>query len=156
MVDEICCKEFDPAPWEDRVFEWQDKRFVKTTVQTLFYIPLGFGAVMRRLMKKIEAAGASTLDQVALSDHVTRWRMDLYLEVDRAVPGVENATLSGKYLSKVYEGPFKDTQTWCDDFAAVVADRQLNVAKLYMWYTTCPKCAKKYGKNYVVIIGRVE
>jgi len=24
-----------------------------------------------------------------------------------------------------------------------------------MWYTTCPKCAKKYGKNYVVIIAEV-
>ena len=25
----------------------------------------------------------------------------------------------------------------------------------YMWYTTCPKCAKKYGKNYVVILGQI-
>jgi hypothetical protein len=24
-----------------------------------------------------------------------------------------------------------------------------------MWYTTCPKCAQKYGKNYVVIIAQV-
>lgn len=23
-------------------------------------------------------------------------------------------------------------------------------------YTTCPKCAKKYGKNYVVIVGRTN
>jgi hypothetical protein len=27
--------------------------------------------------------------------------------------------------------------------------------KEYMWYTTCPKCAKKYGKNYVVVVGQV-
>ncbi|MCK7469725.1 MAG: 60S ribosomal export protein NMD3 [Desulfomicrobium escambiense] len=25
-----------------------------------------------------------------------------------------------------------------------------------MWYTTCPKCAKKYGKNYVAIVGAIE
>jgi len=25
-----------------------------------------------------------------------------------------------------------------------------------MWYTTCPKCAKVYGKNYVVTIAEVE
>jgi len=30
------------------------------------------------------------------------------------------------------------------------------IKKWYMWYTTCPKCAKKYGKNYVVIICQVE
>jgi hypothetical protein len=27
--------------------------------------------------------------------------------------------------------------------------------KLYFFYTTCPKCAKKYGKNYVVLLAQV-
>ena len=27
--------------------------------------------------------------------------------------------------------------------------------KMLEWYTTCPKCAKAYGKNYVVIIAEV-
>ena len=27
--------------------------------------------------------------------------------------------------------------------------------KLFMWCTTCPKCAKKYGKNYVVLVAEV-
>jgi len=26
---------------------------------------------------------------------------------------------------------------------------------MYFFYTTCPKCAKKYGKNYVVILAEV-
>ena len=26
---------------------------------------------------------------------------------------------------------------------------------LYFFYTTCPKCAKHYGKNYVVGIAKV-
>jgi len=25
----------------------------------------------------------------------------------------------------------------------------------YFYYTTCPKCAKKYGKNYVVLLAQV-
>ena len=33
---------------------------------------------------------------------------------------------------------------------------KLNIGKWYMWYTTCPKCAKKYGKNYVVIVGQIQ
>ena len=32
---------------------------------------------------------------------------------------------------------------------------KLKMGKGYMWYTTCPKCAKKYGKNYVVILSEV-
>ena len=27
--------------------------------------------------------------------------------------------------------------------------------KLYFYYPTCPKCAKKYRKNYVVIMAKI-
>jgi hypothetical protein len=28
--------------------------------------------------------------------------------------------------------------------------------KYYFYYTTCPKCAKKYGNNYVVAFAEVK
>jgi len=80
----------------------------------------------------------------------------LYVAVDKEIPGTKNTTLSGQFFSKVYEGPFKDTGKWCKDFAAFVKNKNLNINKWYMWYTTCPKCAQKYGKNYVVIIGKTN
>ena len=82
--------------------------------------------------------------------------MDIYLAVDKEVEDAENVTLSGKFLSKVYEGDFKDTQKWCMDFEDYVKDKNLDVKKQYMWYTTCPACAEKYGKNYVVIVAEVQ
>jgi len=42
--------------------------------------------------------------------------MDLYLAVDKEIPNAENITLSGKFISKVYEGDFKETGKWCKDF----------------------------------------
>jgi len=27
--------------------------------------------------------------------------------------------------------------------------------RMFFFYTTCPKCAKKWGKNYVVILAQV-
>jgi hypothetical protein len=81
--------------------------------------------------------------------------MNVYLAVDKQIPGAENMTLSGKFLSKVYEGPFQDTGKWCTDFEQFSASKGMTISKWYMWYTTCPKCAKKYGKNYVVIIAQV-
>ena len=68
----------------------------------------------------------------------------------------ENTTVSGKFLSKVYEGPYKDTKKWSDDFEKYAGKQGFEIKKWFMWYTTCPKCAKKYGKNYVVIIAEVE
>jgi hypothetical protein len=82
--------------------------------------------------------------------------MDLYLAVDKTVPGAENVTLNGTFYSRVYEGPFKDTGKWCKDYEAKAQVKGYRIRKWYMWYTTCPKCAKKYGKNYVVILSEVE
>jgi hypothetical protein len=74
----------------------------------------------------------------------------------KGVDGAENVTLSGKFLSKVYEGNFEKTAEWCSDFENYAKSKGLAVKKWYMWYTTCPVCAEKYGKNYVVIISEVE
>jgi len=156
MEEAVCCPEFDPVPWDDKIIEWKDKRFVKGRVRTLFYIPVHFGGVMRELMKKIEGAGAANPDHLALSDHVSPWKMDVHVAVDREIPGGENTTISGRFFSKVYEGPFKNAGAWPNDFKAAAAGKKLTLGNWYMWYTTCPKCAKKYGKNYVVLLGKVE
>jgi len=153
-MEEECCPRFDPAPWDGKLLVWENKRFVRDRVKTLFFIPLNFGGVITRLNEKVEKAGATIPDNLCLSDDTSRWNMDIYLAVDRDIPDAENVTLTGKFLCKVYEGPFSDTGKWCRDFESYAKERDFTVKKWYMWYTTCPKCARNYGKNYVVIIGQ--
>lgn len=153
---EECCPKFEPAPWEDKIFEWENKKFIKDKVCTLFFMPMNFGSVMKRLDKTIRNAGATIPDYLCLSDHTSKWNMDIFLAVDDEISGANNVTLSGKFYSRVYEGPFKDTGKWCKDFESIAKSKGLNIKKYYMWYTTCPKCAKKYGKNYVVVVGKVD
>lgn len=150
-----CCPKFEPEPWDDKIFQWENKRFIKDKVFTIFFMPLNFGAVMKRLNAKVEKSGAAIPDWLCLSDHTSMWNMNLYLAVDKEVGNTENTTLSGKFYSKVYEGPFKDTGKWCKDFEKDIREKGFELKKMYMWYTTCPKCAKKYGKNYVVLIGNI-
>jgi hypothetical protein len=151
-----CCPEFDPIPWDDKTFEWKNRKFIKETVFTLFYMPVNFGKVMKRFDEKLTKAGATMPDYLGLSDHTSKWNMDLYLAVDKEIPEAENVNLSGNFYSKVYEGPFNDTGKWMKDYEILAKSKNLTIKKQYMWYTTCPKCAKKYGKNYVVVIGQVE
>lgn len=151
-----CCPRFDPALWDGKTFAWQGKKFIKGKVKTAFNIPMNFGAVMTELTKKIDQSNGKFLDGLCLADHTSSWNMDLYLAVDKEIPDAENVTLSGKFFSRVYEGDFKETGKWCQDFQAQVKRRGWDAKKWYMWYTTCPKCAKKYGKNYVVIIGQID
>ena len=154
-TDPICCPKFDPIPWDNVNFEWNDKVFVKGSVCTLFYMPVNFGSVMKKMDKKIREAGADWSEGICLSDHTSKWNMDLYISVDKSVSVLENRIFTGRFYSKVYEGPFKDSGKWFSDFDQALIGKGYQKSKVYAWYTTCPKCAKKYGKNYVVIIAKV-
>jgi hypothetical protein len=151
-----CCPEFDPIPWDDKTFEWENKKFIKDSVFTLFHMPMNFGKVMKRLDKKLISAGERMPGSICLSDHTSRWNMDIYLQVDKEIPDTKSTTLSGKFYSKVFEGPFKDSGKWSKEMENIVKSKGLKTKKNFIWYTTCPKCAKKYGKNYVALITQVE
>jgi endo-beta-N-acetylglucosaminidase D len=155
IKNQECCPKFDPAAWDQKTFEWQNRPFIKDKVFTLFYMPMNFGGTMKRIMKKVEKARASVPNWLCLSEHTSKWNMDVYCAVDKEVSDAQMAHLSGKFLSKVYEGDFKETGNWCKDFEQYAKDKGVSVNKMYMWYTTCPKCAKKYGKNYVAIVGQI-
>jgi len=150
-----CCPPFDPVHWEGKIHEWDKKKFIKDKVLTIFFMPVNFGTVMKRMNKIVDSSGAKMPDWLCLSDHTSKWNMDIYLAVDKEIPDAENVTLSGKFYSKVYEGPFQDTGKWMKDFENTAKNKGIPIKKEYMWYTTCPKCAKKYGKNYVVLVGQI-
>ena len=149
-----CCPIFNPVPWDDKILAWDNKLFIKDKVSTLLYMPLNFGGAMKRLNTKVEKAKAKMPDDLCLSDHVSPWKMDLNLAVDKEISAAENVKISGTFYSRVYEGNFKETDKWMKDFELKVKEKGIKIGKVYMWYTTCPKCAKVYGKNYVVILAK--
>lgn len=150
-----CCPRFEPGPWEEQELIWKDRKFVKDRVRSFLHIPLNFGSVMVRNMHKIEAAGAKSDEAIVLSDENSLWGADVYIAVGKEVPGAQNVTLSGTFVSKVFEGPYQRVPKWIEETKGFVASRGKQIKKLFCYYTTCPKCAKKYGKNYVVILAQV-
>ena len=150
-----CCPKFDPKPWEDRVITWDKKLFLQDRGRSFLHIPLNFGAVMKRSMAAIETAAATPDEMIVLSDENSLWGADVYIAVSKAVPGTRVATLSGTYLAKVFEGPYRNMRNWIAEMKSYVQSKGKNLQKLYFFYTTCPKCAKKSGKNYVVILAQI-
>ena len=151
-----CCPEFNPELWNDKIIEWDNKVFIREKVCTFMYMPLNMGRVMRKIDRKVRSATAEFQDNMCLSDHNSKWSMDLYVAVNKEISGADNQHLSGKYYSRVYDGDFRETGKWCEDYETHAREKGYTVKKWYMWYTTCPKCAKKYGHNYVVILSQVE
>jgi len=151
-----CCPRFVPEPWNEKELQWENKLFLKDRVRCLFYVPLNFGRVMAKNMARIGQAEAFTpAPPIGLSDHTSKWNMDIYIEVTKQIPGGENVLLSGSFLSKVFEGPYKNTGQWCQEMAEWVRSKGKTIKRTLMYYTTCPRCARHYGKNYVVILAEV-
>jgi len=150
-----CCPRFEPDPWDDKVIFWEKKQFLRDRVLSFLHIPLNFGAVMKRSMAAIEAAGAIPDEVVVLSDENSLWGADVYVAISKDIPGARTTTLSGTFLAKVFEGPYRDVRNWIGEMRSLVKSRGKAIQKLYFFYTTCPKCSKKYGKNYVVILAQL-
>lgn len=153
--EDICCPRVDKTLWDQKTFEWKDKPFIKGTVRTFFYMPMNIGKVMGTLTEIAAKAGADFTDMLALSDHRSFWTMDEYVAVDRPVDGVENATISGNFYCRLFEGDYGLTGKWTEEIKAEFAEKGWTMGKMYMWYATCPRCAKKYGTNTVGIFTEV-
>ena len=150
-----CCPRFNPQPWDEKEITFQDKLFVKDHVRSFFHIPLNFGKVMVKNMERIKEAGALVPLPLMLSDEKSLWGADIYIAVAKEVPGAEMAKVSGTFLTKVFEGPYKDVKKWIKEMRTYVESKARKIEKMYFFYTTCPKCAEYYGKNYVVILSQV-
>jgi hypothetical protein len=155
-----CCPRFEPAALDGKTHVWDNKLFMKDTVPQVFHIPLP-GAVMRtvtRMWDKVQQAKAAPAmaDFLLLAYDPSPWKSEYYMTIDAPVPGAAEARLSGTFLSKVFDGPYSSVPKWIKEMDSYAAARGHKVKKHYFYYTTCPKCAKLYGHNYVVAFAQVE
>jgi len=146
-----CCEPFDPAPWQEKEIVWKDKLFVKDHITSFFHMPLNIGSKIVKNMELIKKAGAAAPYQLMLTDEKSLWGADIYIDVVKKVPGAEMAKISGTFFTKVFEGPYQNAGKWAEEMAEYVKSKGKALKKLYFSYTTCPNCAKAYGKNYVVL-----
>ncbi len=150
-----CCEPFNPEPWQEKEIKWENKLFVKDHVASFLHIPLNMGKKIIKNMALIEKAGAKG-EQLMLTDEKSLWGSDIYIDATREVPGARMATLSGTFLTKVFEGPYQNAGKWAAEMVEYVKSKGKTLKKIYFSYTTCPACAKAYGKNYVVLFAEVE
>ena len=152
-----CCPRFNTEGWDEQELHFKDKLFVKAKTRSIFHIPINMGSVFPKILSAIEKAHAMDEDEfIALSYDPSAWTGEHYFSVTKDVPGQEMVHLSGDYLTKVFEGPYKNAPKWEKQMETFVNSKGKQVKKTYFFYTTCPKCAKYYGKNYVVGVAEIQ
>ncbi|GLQ76733.1 hypothetical protein GCM10007881_02480 [Mesorhizobium huakuii] len=151
-----CCPRFNPEGWDGQELHFKDKPFVKATTHSVMHIPVNMGSVFARVNKHIEDAGASDPDRfIVLSRDVSPWSSEHLFAVSKPVANEEMTTLSGDYVTKLFEGPYSQARAWDEEMRQIARHRNAEGREVYFFYTTCPKCAKAYGKNYIVGIAAV-
>ena len=152
-----CCPRFNPEGWDEQELHFKDKLFVKANTKSIFHIPLNIGSVYPKTFKAIEDAHAQNMDQfIVLSHDPSAWRGEHLFSVSKEVPGQEMVKMSGDYLTKVFEGPYTNAPKWEKEMQSFAKRKGKQALKTYFYYTTCPKCAKFYGKNYLVAVTEVQ
>lgn len=150
-----CCPGFDPAKWDRLDLHFRDKPFVHARSRSLFHIPLNMSPVFDRTWNAIKQAGAEGVEQAVFTDDQSAWHADHYFCVDKHVPGADNVMLTGDFITRVFEGPYRDAPIWVGEMREAVTELGFVMGRLYFYYTSCPHCAEKRGKNYVVAIAEL-
>jgi hypothetical protein len=158
-----CCPEFDPQKWDKKVFNWNNKEFIKESVPAFFHTPFPpmIGKKITKMMKLATRANkvdAKKDEVLVLFQDPSAFKSNIYISVTGNVPGANNVKISGKFVARVYEGPYSAIPKLVKDMNAYLQETGEKVPKndeYYIHYAYCPKCEKKYGHHYMIFFAKV-
>ncbi|MBW4706190.1 hypothetical protein KX928_00155 [Roseobacter sp. YSTF-M11] len=152
-----CCPRFDPRGWDGRHLHFKNKPFVRATTRSLLHVPVNMGKVFTRVQGHIEPAGAQDPDgYLVLSRDLSATEGEHLFAVTGPVPEEEMTTLSGDFMTRVFEGSYRKAADWVHEMEIAAKAGGHVAGRIYMFYTTCPKCARTYGENYVIGIAEIK
>ena len=151
-----CCTPFDPTTWDEDEITWNEKVFVMDRVHRFFHVPLDVRRKVQKGMRLIRESDAVTEEALILCDEGSAWGADLYIGTPQATAGSKTVLISGTFLTKVYEGAYRELPHWVADMRRYVASKGQFLKRIYSSYTTCSRCAKAYGRNYVILFAEVD
>lgn len=158
---EECCPKFHPEKWDEKTLVWDQKQFITESVPELFHIPYPpmIGKKVTKMMKLAEDANRLAEDKedtLLLFIDPNPFKSDLYLSVTGYVPEANNATLSGTFITKVFDGAYKAIPGFMKEMDSYLKEKNKKADKYYVHYACCPKCAEREGHNYMVFFAHID
>lgn len=152
-----CCPIPNIKDWDQKEFIFEDLHFIRMYTKSFLYIPINMGKIMTALYKMVEEAkaGLPMEQSMILSSELSPFKAEQLYSVSKPIPGSDNVTLNGKFISLVFEGPYQDAGKWHKAMDEYIKTKGYKAVKRYFFYTTCPKCAKHYGKNYTIGLAQI-
>jgi hypothetical protein len=151
-----CCPRFNPVGWDNQTLHFRDKLFVRATTRSAMHVPWNMGRVFTRVQGHIADAGAADpATEIVLSRDISPWEGEHFFAVPSAVDGEEMTTLSGDFITRVFEGPYHRAKDFSHDMEVAATAMGKIAKRVFFFYTTCPKCARTYGQNYMIGVAEI-
>ncbi|MFA5000203.1 MAG: hydrolase [Patescibacteria group bacterium] len=155
-----CCPKFNPEKWDKKNHVWDNKLFIKETIPTIFHIPLPYmiGKSVGKMCKLVEDAKVAPInseDALLLFRDPSAFKSEIYLTTTSTVIGAENVNISGNFISRVFAGPYNTVPKFIKEMSEYLTAEGKVAVDYYIHYAYCPKCAKRYGNNYMIIFAKI-
>ena len=155
-----CCPVFHSKNWDEKTLKWNNKPFIKAAIPTLFHIPFP-KMIEKRITKMMKMAEESNKmpenaeEILLLFTDPHPFKSELFLSVTGNVPNAENTTISGEFLTKVFDGSYNDALKFIKQMNSYLGKQGKTAKKYYIHYAYCPKCVRKFGHNYQLLFAEV-
>jgi hypothetical protein len=159
-TEKICCPKFNPEKWDQKTYTWNNKPFIKESIPTFFHIPFPpmIGKKITKMCQMMEAAKmdeANPEDILMLFHDPSAFKSEIYISVTGPVPEANNVNISGTFVAKVFAGGYNAVPKFIQQMNEYLATQGKKAKDYYIHYAYCPKCAKKYGDNYMIIFAQI-
>ncbi len=155
-----CCPKFEVEKWDKKTFDWENKLFLIESISTFFHIPfpptIGKKVMkMHSLAQKAEATIQDKSEALILFRDPSAFKSEIYYAVTKAVEGANNTTISGSFVTGVFDGPYNNIPKYIKEMGDYLKEKNQIARDYYVHYAYCPKCAKENGHNYMILFARI-
>jgi hypothetical protein len=159
-ISNECCPKFNSEKWDEKTFIWENKPFIKESLPTFFHIPFPpmIGGKITRMYKMSEESEMTPADKgdiLVLFTDPTPFKTEIYLSANGDVSGANNVKISGTFMGKVFDGSYSAIPKFMKQMDEYLAGGNKKAKKYYVHYAYCPKCAKKYGHNHMILFAEI-
>ncbi len=152
-----CCPVPNIKDWDQKRVVFENKNFVRMYTKSFMHIPLNMAKAMTALSDMVIGANAQmpATQGMILTRDISAWKSEQLYAVSKPIEDADNVVLSGIYLTRVFDGPYKNAEGWYLEMLNYAKQQGYKAKNVYFFYTTCPKCAKHYGHNYTIGLAEI-
>ena len=154
------CPVFDPQKWDNKVFKWENKLFIREPIPSFFHIPFppmikSKVILMCTLADNADADIEDKSEMLLLFHDSSPFKSEIFYSVNREIEGADNISMSGRFFAQVFDGPYNRIPKYIREKNIRLSADHQTAKDFYVHYAYCPECQKKYKHNYMIIFAEI-